>query len=263
MNKRRNVFSVLLAVLLVFGISCVSYSAGIELAIGGWDQSPSGDFSYKSAAATDKLDLETDLGFQDKTEFMGRVKIDMPSIIPNVYIMATPMSFDGTGTKAVNFTFGDRTFDSSSAITSKLDMDQYDIALYYSVPFLETATIDTLNIDLGLNVKVIEFDAQVTGIDNATGLAVTEAKSVTLPVPVIYAGIQVNPTDKFAIEGEARGIAYSGNHYYDFIGRVKYQVFGPLFIAGGYRVQDIKIDEEDIRAEMEFSGPFAEAGLIF
>jgi len=117
------------------------------------------------------------------------------------------------------------------------------------------------NAILGVSMAVAKAAAEEAGLPLYRYIG--GAFAHTLPVPMIYVGVQINPTDKLGVEGEARGIAYNGNHYYDFIGRVKYQVYGPLFIAGGYRVQDIKIDEEDIRAEMEFSGPFAEAGLIF
>ena len=36
-----------------------------------------------------------------------------------------------------------------------------------------------------------------------------------------------------------------------------------LFIAGGWRYEDIAIDEKDIKAEVKFSGPFLEAGVDF
>ncbi len=263
MIKRRTIFSVLLAVLLVFSISGASYAIGIEAAIGGWEQSPSGYISYKSASVLDRLDLENDLGYGDETQITGRIKIDMPAIIPNIYLMGTPMSFEGTGSKPLNFSFGDITFDGTAAYSSKLDMDLYDIAFYYSIPLMQTATLNTLNMELGLNMRVVDFYGEITGTDSATGLTATETVDETIPVPMLYAGIQVNPTEKLAFEGEVRGVAYSSNHYYDLIGRVKYRLFGPLFVAAGYRYQDVKIDVDDIRAEMDFSGPFAEAGVVF
>lgn len=263
MNRKAIVFSVLLAVLLVFSVSGASYAIGIEAAIGGWEQSSSGYMSYKSASALDRLDLENDLGHVDETQVMGRVKIDMPLLIPNIYLMGTPMSFDGTGSKAQNFSFGDITFDGTAAYSSKLDMDLYDIAFYYSIPLMQTATLNKLNMELGLNVRVVDFYGEITGTDSGTGLTATEAVDETIPVPMLYAGIQITPIKKLSLEGELRGVAYSSNHYYDLIGRVKYRPFGPLFVAAGYRYQDVKIDVDDIRAEMDFSGPFAEAGVEF
>jgi hypothetical protein len=78
-----------------------------------------------------------------------------------------------------------------------------------------------------------------------------------------YVGAQLKPVKNFAIEAEIRGIALSGNHFYDLIGRAKYSVFGPAFIAAGYRHEEVKIDSKDVKANLKFSGPFIEAGVEF
>ena len=65
----------------------------------------------------------------------------MPLLIPNIYLMATPMEFEATGSKSVNFTFGDRTFTGNTNFTSSLQLDHYDIAFYYGLPFVKTATL--------------------------------------------------------------------------------------------------------------------------
>jgi hypothetical protein len=80
---------------------------------------------------------------------------------------------------------------------------------------------------------------------------------------MVYAAIQFRPFKFIGIEGEVRGIAYSSNHYYDLIGRLKIKPFWPIFIAGGYRYEDFKIDEWDVRATLKFQGPFLEAGIEF
>jgi|Deesub1362A_J573_1020465.scaffolds.fasta_scaffold00013_1 outer membrane protein len=245
--------------LLLLSVPVTSYAIGLEVAVGGWQQEPSGDISYKLVSTTDTLDLEKDLKYDKETQVFGRLKIDMPGIIPNIYLMATPMEFDGTGKKDVSFKFGDKTFTQNVDFYSKVTLDHYDIALYYGLPFIETATTGKLNIELGLNARIIDFEATVR--QDATGLS--ETKSITLAVPMVYVGVQLRPMDSLTIEGEARGIAYSGNHYYDFIGRVKIYPMGPLFIAAGWRAEDIKIDEEDVKADVDFSGPFIEAGIQF
>ena len=62
-------------------------------------------------------------------------------------------------------------------------------------------------------------------------------------------------------EAELRGIEYGDSSYYDLIARLKYKLAGPAFLAGGYRYEQIEIDEKDIFADIEFSGPFAEFGF--
>lgn len=237
-------------VLLVPGIAG---AIGLEAAVGVWSQDPKGDLGYKGTP----LSLENELKYDTETQFSGRIKIDMPLIIPNIYLMATPMKFDGAGSKTMQFTFGDQTFTGNIPFTSEVKLDHYDVALFYGIPFLKTATLGKLNAEVGLNVRVIDFEAEIVQS------GIRESKTATLPIPMVYLGLQFKPLSSLSIEGEARGVSYSDNHYYDLIGRVKYKFLGPAFAAGGYRYEDLKIDEEDIRADITFSGPFAEIGVEF
>ena len=84
---------------------------------------------------------------------MARAKVELPLILPNIYLMYTPMSFDGTGSKNVTFTYGNQTFNANAPIQSKLTLDHIDLALFYPVPLLKTATLGKLNAELGLNVR--------------------------------------------------------------------------------------------------------------
>jgi outer membrane protein len=122
---------------------------------------------------------------------------------------------------------------------------------------VKTATLGKLNVDAGLNFRFIDVKAEVK--QGSTH----ESKSFWLPLPMVYVGAQLKPIKDFAIEAEIRGIALGGNHFYDLIGRLKYNVVGPAFIAAGYRHEDVKIDSKDVKANLKFSGPFVEAGVEF
>jgi len=241
-----SLFSISLAV-----VPCKSFAMGLEVGVGGWMQMQSGEIGYKPISPTDTVDLGTNTKYQP----YGRLKIDTPLFLPNLYVMATPMNFDGSGNKT--FKFGDQIF--TGAYESKLKVDHYDVALYYSLPFLKTATLDILNIEIGVNARVIDFKAEVREV--STGNSVSE--SWVIPVPMAYAGVQVRPIKAISLEAEGRGIAYSSNHYFDVVGRAKVTVYGPLFVAAGYRYEKMKIDYSDVRADVQSHGPFAEAGLSF
>jgi outer membrane protein len=235
---------------------------GIELAVGAWIQTPNGDISYKPVTGSDNLSIKDNLKYSDETRIFGRVNIDTPLLFPNIYLMATPLRFSETGSKNTPFTFGNQTFDANFPFTSELKLDHYDLGLSYGIPVLKTATIGILNVDLGVNARVIDFKSRVTGQDSG-GVTVTESKSLIIPVPMLYLGFQVKPLKWVAAEGEARGITYGGNHYYDLIGRVKLKPFGPLFAAAGYRYEKVKIDRDDVKADARFGGPFGEIGVEF
>lgn len=247
---------VITLLLLLHFSATTSFALGIEAAIGGWEQSPDGKVSYQSSFASESIDLASEANYQDESRVYGRVKIDLP-VLPNFYFMATPMEFEGTGSKPIDFDFGGSPFDADVPFSSKTTINQYDLAIYYEVPLLETASLDTFNLEFGINVRRLEVDINIQ--QPASGYS--EQVDETLYVPMVYLGFQFRPIDQLAFEAEARGIGYSGSSYYDLIGRVKYKFAGPAFLSAGYRYEAIEIDEKDIVADLEFSGPFAEVGF--
>ena len=259
-------YTVLLASALFFVLTLlpqVSYALGLEIGLGYFRQEPSGELAYKPLSSIDKLDIERDLGYDREYRPFARIKAETPLYFPNIYLYATPVKFDETGAKTANFTFGDVSFDLTEPFDSKIQMDLYDICLHYPLPMLNKTTLGKINAEIGLNARIVDFDAEVSGRDVITGLTTTESVNETIPVPMIYAAVQLNPADFLSIEAEGRGVAYSSNHYYDVIGRIKIKPAGPLFIAGGYRYSDIKINYGDIEASVTLSGPFVETGVIF
>jgi outer membrane protein len=236
-------------------------AVGLEAAVGGWGQSIGGTLSYSETNIPDVIDLDSDIRFDDETKMVGRVKIDMPMFIPNIYLVAAPMEFEGTGSKSTTLNYGDITFDAAADLNSKVTLNQYDVGFYYGLPFVSTATLDKLNVDVGLNIRIADFEAEVTGASGGT--TVTETKSLTLPIPMLYVGVQFTPVSALAFEAEGRGIAIGDNKLYSLIGRVRYNFAGPVFLAGGYRYDKLEIDEESVDAEIDFQGPFVELGLKF
>lgn len=239
-------------------------AAGIELAVGIWNQTPNGDLAYRPVTGQDSLSIKNDLKYGDETRVFGRVKIETPLLFPNIYLMATPLNFSEAGSKNTQFHFGNVTVDANVPFTSELRLDHYDLGLFYGIPALKTATAGLLNVDLGVDARIIDFKARVTGRDTVSGLDVTESKDLVIPLPMLHLGFQLKPLKWLAAEGEARGIVYdSNNHYYDLIGRVKFKPFGPVFAAGGYRYEKVRIDRNDVKANARIGGPFGEIGLEF
>jgi outer membrane protein len=253
--KKWSFFACAILSILLFIIPGTVFAAKFELAAGIWNQDPSGDFSYKG----DSLNVKDDLGFGEETRFLGRAKIEILLGLPNVYLMVTPMKFDGAGSKNQQFIFNNKTFQANIPFTSSLQFDQYDIVLYYGLPFLKIATAGVFNIDLGIGAKIIDSKAAIDQPD--TGLS--ESKSLTIGVPTVYVGAQANPVKLIGFEAEGKAGIYNSSHYYDLIGRLKIRPVGPLFIAGGYRYEEVKLDASGVKGKVTVKGPFVEAGLEF
>jgi outer membrane protein len=221
----------------------------IEGAVGGWYVSPSGDLNYNSPGLG-TVDVESDLGFEEEASPMGRLRIELPVAL-NIYVIATPLEFKGDAPN--DFDFNSELF--GTGTQTKLTFDQYDLALYYGVPVLSIASLGSLYVDVGLNVRLIDLDAEMT----SGGLR--EQVDMTIPVPTVYLGAGFNPIDLIDLEAEIRGFSIGDNSLISVIARVNFNVVGPLYVSGGYRFEDISIDEDDLEADLEFSGPFVEVGF--
>ncbi len=228
---------------------------GAEVGVGANLITPSGNVTYKGAA----LDLKNDLNLGQITTYMARVRIETPLFLPNIYLVANPMKFEGTQVRTTTFQYGDNTFSASVPYNTSLKLDHYDLTLFYGIPFLKTVSDDMVNVDLGLNLRFIDFKGDIT--QPATGL--TQSKAQAIPVPMGYVAAQVSPLEMFEIDAEVQGIGYGGNQYVDAMGRIKFKPIKFFFIAAGYSFQGIKIDVNDIKTDLQFGGPVAEIGVQF
>lgn len=253
MFKKRIWFWIPVICLFLLLFSRPSGAVGLEAAIGLSYQDSQGGLSYKG----DSLDLNNDLKFNRATQFFGRLKVDMPLVIPSFYLMVTPMRFDGTATDNLSFKFGDQTFNAAIPFSSKLQLDHYDLALYYGLPFIKQATLGVLNIEAGLDIRLFDVKTEIAQIGKS------ESQSFNLLVPMVYLGLQVKPMSFLSLEGEFRGIAYNGDHYYDLIGRVKYYFVKLAYVSAGYRHEEVSMDQSDIKLNIRFSGPQVEVGFQF
>ena len=247
------------ALCLVLAVPTWTGATGFEVAVGVWRQSPSGNVLYRGETVDDRLDLTSSLGLEDETGLVLRAWLDTPLFLPNIGFMATPVTFSGMGTATGSFTFGDQAFAPEVPVDGTLRLNQYDVSLFYGIPGVKTATMGMFNVDLGLNLRLMDVEMDV----HQDQLGLSESESLFLPVPTLYAGASLRPVDFFAVEAEARGVTYVGNHFYSFIGRLRVDPVKHLFLTGGYRFDSVSIDEQGLKADVDISGPFVEIGISF
>ena len=227
--------------------------ASIEGAVGGFWASPSGTFQYKAGT---NGDVEGLLGFDEETLGVARLRMELPLILPNIYLMATPMEFEGD--LKGNFTFKNQTFTATD--NASLTLDQYDIALFYGIPLLGLVSLDRLAIDFGINVRIVSLDAKISS--STPGIA-SQSESMDVPVPMAFLAARLKLLAGFSLEGEIRALDVDYARVISAIGRVKYDTFGPFFVAAGYRYEEVAVDEDDVDMDVEIAGPFMELGVSF
>jgi len=233
----------------------LSYGIGIEIAPAYWQAFASGFAAHKGAS----LDLKSDLNYDRADSFYGRIKLDLPLFLPNLYLTATQLSFDGKNAKSLPFKFGDAQFSASIPFESSFRLDHYDATLFYGLPMLKTATLDRLDILFGVNLRLIDFKGEVSQPQSS----LKASKSASLPIPMGFLNIVISPVKRFKLTAEIKGIGYEHSRYIDFSGSLRIRFLKFLFLSGGYRYENIKIDQNEIASDIEFRGPFAEVGFEF
>jgi len=132
-----------LFVLAMLIVPCRAFALfGLEAGVGYWQQTPSGTLQYKPLATTAAdIDIKDDLNFKSEGKPFVRVKAELPLILPNLYFMVTPMTCGGSGTITRNISFGGTQFNLGVPIESKLKLDHLDLAIFYPIRLLKTATL--------------------------------------------------------------------------------------------------------------------------
>jgi len=195
----------------------------------------------------------------ENTRSFGRYIVDMPRYLPTICLMASPIKYEGTNINSMRLDFGDESVKDDLALNSDVAaLNDLDIALYYGIPFVKTVSHDRLNVDVGINLRSIDFDDEI----ERDSIGQT-SESFILPIPMVFAAVQFHPLDLLAIEAEGRGISIGGKKSYGLTGRIRWKTYGPIYAAGGYRFSRYEIDNDGLVVDTEISGPFVEAGLSF
>jgi len=228
--------------------------ARVEMGVGAWAQTPSGNTSYTNSGVT-----ATDLS--DETQetqpyVWALVKHPVP-VVPNLRLEY--VSLKNTG--VANGTFKEFTV---TAGETSLEMTQIDLIPYYNL-------LDNtfwITVDVGIDFKVTELTYAVKNGVTTTG-TYDDSLSIIIPLAYVRARTQI-PTTNIGLEADVKYIGYETSYVYDVRAKVDYtfDVF-PIIqpaIEVGYRVQKINIEDDNIgnsNLALEFSGFYAGLMLRF
>lgn len=222
----------------------VSVKAGYQLL------SPSGSVAGTINGVGQQLDVENDLNLDDSENVTAEVALQWGN--SRLSFNYLPIEFSGTGTLTVGGDFNGQTFIANETATSKLSVDLYDIGYtYYLVNLDDLPTRFQFGLELAVKVADAEvaFNTQTTGIN--------ERETVTAPIPTIGARTRIALADLVGVVGRVGYLEYDGNQFIDAEAQIEFSPLPTVGIYAGYRYFDLKIDEDDVFVETEFSGPFA------
>jgi outer membrane protein len=231
--------------------------ARVEMGVGSWLQSPSGEMSYSNSGVTATDKSKENLNAQAYVWLL--IKHPVP-VIPNLRLEYVSVKNEGKASGSF------KNFVAANAKTS-LDITQFDVIPYYNI--LDNTFWATL--DLGVDFKIIDgtykaYDVTVSGVANSD-----YSKSQTLVIPMLYARTRAEiPATNIGLEADIKYIGYNASAIYDARVKIDYTLdFIPVIqpaLELGYRIQKIKIDDndfEDAKVDMDFAGVYFGVMLRF
>ena len=224
---------------------------GFQVGGGSWKHDPSGTITSSSGGLGTSADLKNDLNLAEKSEGYTYFSIEHPiPLVPNVKFVSTKLDSSGSGTVASSFDFNGTTYSTSASVTSSLILDQTDTTLYYEV------LDNVVSLDIGLTAKKVDGKASVK-----EGANPTISSTFSGTIPMLYAAAEISLPSGFTLAGEINTISSGDDKISDVTAKITYTTDFMLGVEAGVRTQSIKINEDSVATDIEFSGIFA--GVYF
>ncbi len=250
-------WKVIVPTLLLLFICTAAFADELVMLKAGYQLlSPSGSIAGLVNGIGQKVDVEQDLKLDDSENVTAEVALQWgDSRISFNYL---PLEFSGTGSLTVAGSFNGQPFSVNDTVNSEMSIDLYDIG--YTYYFLNLDDLPT-RFQLGLELAVKIADADVFFNDLTQGFVETE--SATVPIPTIGARTRIALADFIGLTGRIGYLEFDDNHFLDAEAQLEFSPLPTVGIYAGYRIFDLKIDEDDLFVETDFSGPFAGAFVRF
>ncbi|MBI5576028.1 MAG: hypothetical protein HY896_06645 [Deltaproteobacteria bacterium] len=248
---------VFLAVLFLSAAVPAHASPGFEVGARGMYWFPDLDANVKTTVSgvTGEFDAKSDLGVGDENFPSGEAFLRVGRA--HFRVGYTPVSFDGNNTISRNITFNGQTYTSGTNVITDLELKMADGEFQFDIV---RPNVAVANFNLGLILKVKYVDGKV----ELRSSAQTQTKDFKAPIPMIGLGAGAGFL-KNMVRADARvtGVSYSGNHLFEGDGFVSFSPVPFVSVQGGYRIIDLKIDDDDIVAKLKLKGPYVGVRLSF
>lgn len=249
------------SLLLALALVSSAQAAQIEFSIGTLTHDPSGTFQWRGT----NVNLDDDLGLRRTSRIFirGKVEHNLPCL-PNLYLQYMPSRFSGEKVLTREIIYGNRKFSINATVSTSAKLDRYDIGLYSNLKSISRATKNIFNPEVGVNIRVFDFQGTVTG-NTTTGKVETVTKKAKAPIPMPYLASEIKmPQIPLSIRAELRTIPVSKLRYYDLIGEIKISPVKQAYVSLGYHYEKFKLDNiANIYTDLENKGLYVMLGIKF
>lgn len=256
---RKTLFSAATCLMMTPTIASAD-TIGFYVGAGNFDAEFSGSFRDADSAITRDIDVDDDLGFDKSSASYVYIAIEHPiPVLPNIKLARTELDQDGTSTIDETIEFDGKEYAATSVVDSSIDLTHTDVTLYYEL-------LDNwVNLDLGLTIRQFDGGISISGTEQNSGLVETAQEDIDFPIPLIYLKAQFDlPLTGLYAAVDSNWIGYSGNIFFDAVGKIGYETDIGFGVEAGLRSITLEIDEEDeVEADMDFSGLYLAAHYHF
>lgn len=220
--------------------------------VGYWGAEPTGTV----ASGDDDFRVQDDLNLDRNGSgfVMGEIEHPIP-VLPNIRLRHRALDDQADGTVTTSRTFGSVTFSSNQRVHSSYDLEMTDATFYYS------PLNNWISIDLGLTAR--HLDMQVELEDRSSNRREEAGGSVWLPMGHLAARFDLPLTGVYA-GGEVNAVSAGDSSMEDVRVTLGWQTTSNLGVEIGYQRMAFETDEvDDLRADVEFEGPYAAATVRF
>jgi outer membrane protein len=215
---------------------------GVYAGFGSWDA------TYDGQAGDPSITLK-DLGVKDQKNRYYYIALEHPvPLLPNIRLMHTDIVNKQSAVISKTFTIDGTTFTAKDTVSSEFDLTHTDASFYYEI-------LDNwVNLDLGLTAR--KFDGFVYAKSS------TNNKKVNLDqiLPMLYGKVQFDlPFSGLSAGVEGNYVSYQGDTISDYSAKISYLFDSVLDIGieAGYRKFSLRVEDDELDAEVNLKGPYA------
>ncbi len=243
MNKT---FFVMFAITLSINTQLRADVVGVQFGTSAWTPDYTGSFALNGVSTGTPIDIERDLGFNDQSHSDIWLKIEHPvPVVPNFKIVSSDFDAAASSTLTRDIIYDDQTFNKSSDISTRFDMTNTELTLYYEL-------LDNwFNLDVGLTLR--QYDG-ISRIATATNSA---SESLDFTVPLLYLDARIDlPYSGFFVDSTMNTVNVDKNVISDINVAIGYESDFGLGARLGYRNLDLGFDEANLDVDLQFKGTY-------
>lgn len=224
----------------------------VRVGVGYWQPELSGEV----ASDGEDFDVEDDLDFEQDSTNLFEVGVEHPiPLLPNVRLRRLSLQDSATSTLTASRDFGPVTFAADEDVRSEYDLDMTDATFYYK-------PLDNwIALSLGVTARYMDFEVEIESRERDE----SERAGGAIVIPLAHVGLRADlPLSGFYAAGEVDAISAGGNSLHDARAALGWESARLFGIEAGYREMGLEIDDEDdLDADIDFSGAYVQANLRF